>query len=244
MLAMHNPYLMQWLSTSEVPGLADRFFVPDFEGDLPFLVAGEQQLAWTALNEEHLLHGLLCGLAERDGAGRICMRKDGQETLLHLIEVLRQGFSFENNEELVVETSGLLRSQYGVMPSHAALSAGTLLAPRSMRIQADLILDLWAAAHMADSPVTRVALRKQIPMLFAGLEQGAVPKATFEVCVYMNLAVRFLQGDFSEVGSLEEFLVEEVIELIEEASLKVKVQAIAEASRDGIALTAADLHVE
>ena len=145
---------------------------------------------------------------------------------------------------MVLETSGLLRSKYGVQPSQAALCTGRLLAPDSAQIRADLMLDLWAAsAQIADNGLA-VEYRRLIPDLFEGLDRSALHAPTFEVCVYINLVARYLRDDFVETGALEAFLVDEVIELIREPRLKEKVQALATAERDDQRLVFADLHVE
>ena len=240
---MSVPYELVWLSCKAQPALAERFFVPEFQGELPFLVAADAPRKLAALSEEQLLHGLLTSFAERDQNGALVPRAEDRETLVMLLEILRQGYTFASFEELVLETSGLLRSKYGVQPSQAALCTGRLLAPDSAQIRADLMLDLWAAsAEIADNGLA-VEYRRLIPDLFEGLDRAALHAPTLEVCVYINMVTRYLRDDFVETGALEAFLVDEVIDVIREPRLKEKVQALATAARDDQRLDFADLFV-
>ncbi|MDF1798921.1 MAG: hypothetical protein P1V81_07075 [Planctomycetota bacterium] len=242
---MDTPYQLLWLSCEAEPALADRFFLPEFRGQLPFLIEGPAPAAGTAagsLREEDLLKGILTGLAEHDHAGRLTLRATDQATLLEALEILRQGYSFEDLEQLVIEVSGDLRSRYGVRPSCAALSTGVLLAPTSGKLKADLILDQWAIAQLASDDPSAFLLR--ILELFADLDPGHVPAPTMEICTYFALAARHALGDFSEEGSLEEFLVARVVEVVLHPQLKTKVQAIITAEQAGQRLDLGTLHVE
>jgi hypothetical protein len=241
---MNTPYQLVWRSCAEDPALAERFFVPDFRGELPFFTPDPVP---ASLTEEHLLKGLLTGLAEQDHAGRLCLRPKDQEALLRLVDIMRAGFSFEGVEELVLETSGQLRAQHGSRPAIAALSTGSLLAPASSKIKADLILDLWAVGHQVETAGdsnTAMALRAQIPPLFGALDSVSVPPGTFEACCYFTLASRHLAGAFVEEGSLEDFLVESVIEHVKHPQLKAKVQAITDAEKAGERLALDAVHAE
>lgn len=242
---MNVTYQLVWQSCAEAPGLAERFFAPGFTGQLPFLLEGSSEAPDpSTFTEEELLKGLLTGLPERDAAGRLCLRGEDQTTLLNLVEVLRQGYSFTDYEEMVIETSGNLRARYDVRPSCAALSTGVLLAPKSSKIKADLILDLWAAARLAGDPDTRDALLSQIPSLFEALDAEAIPPGTLEACCYHTLAAKHLCGEFDEDGSLEDFLIDEVIERVSHPLLKSKIKAITEAEKAGERLVLADVHVD
>jgi len=248
---MSVPYELVWLNLELRPALAERFFVADFRGELPFLVPqaiAERALAEpTSLDEEQLLHGLLAVFAERDEDGYLIARPKDTAVLLELFEILRQGFGFESFELMVLETSGVLRSRYGVQPSQACLSAGRLLVPGSHQIRADLLLDLWiasaGAADVGDHPLA-VHYRRLIPELFTGLTRGAVPEPTYQLCAYLNLAARYLRDDFIEPGSLEEFLVDEVIEVVSDPRLKTKLAVLVEAVKADRKLSFADLDPE
>jgi hypothetical protein len=244
---MDAPYQLHWLACTEHPGLAERFFVPGFEGRLPFLLEGAAPSAAEAaevLSEDQLLPGLLTGLAESDHAGRLVLRMEDQATLLELLEIMRQGFSFDDVEEMVIELSGGLRARHGVSPSCAALSTGVLLAPASSKLKADLLLDLWNVARAAGEDPQAVAFLSQIPSLFEALDAAQVPDATLEACAYMTLAARHLLGGFAEEGSLEEFLVAEVVERVHHPMLKPGVQAVVQAEQAGRRLALEDLHVD
>jgi len=242
---MNVTYQLVWQSCAEAPELAERFFAPRFTGHLPFLLAGSGVPPDPAsFTVEQLLDGLVIGLAERDEFGRQCLRREDQDVLLHLLEVLRQGFSFEDYEQLVIETSGRLRARFDVRPSSAALSTGVVLVPKSSQIKADLILDLWACANLTTDADTRAALLSQIPGLFEGLVAPAIPPATLETCCYRTLAAKHLAGDFREDGSLEDFLIDEVIERVAHPELKAKIKAICDAERADERLAFADVHID
>jgi len=242
---MNLPYQLVWKSCADDRALAERFFVPEFTGDLPFFTPDP---APPELTEEHLLKGLLTGLAEQDHAGRLCLRPKDQETLLRLVEIMRSGFAFETIEQLVLETSGQLRSQHGPRPSTAALSTGTLLAATSSKVKADLILDLWAVAYSVrddeNGAQLGLALRAQIPPLFEALQQSDVPPGTLEACCYFTLASRHLAGAFQEEGSLEAFMIESVIDTVKHPQLKAKAQAITEAEKAGEQLAVEAVHAD
>ena len=241
---MDTPYALHWLSCADRPALAERFFVPDFTGELPFLLEGEVPADAAAdLNEEQLLKGLLAGLAELDHAGRPALRTQDQPVLLQLLEVMRQGYSFEDVEEMVVETSGNLRARHGVKPSCAALTTGVLLAPGATRLGADLLLDLWGVARLA-GPAGAPAFLERIPALFEGLDPAAVPAPTLEACTYFTLAARHMLGGFSEPNALEEFMVASVVERVHHPLLKTKVQELVAAEQAGKRLGFAELHVD
>ena len=243
---METPFDLHWLSCGTNPALAERFFVADFAGDLPFLLEGpapDPAQAPEALNEEQLLKGLLAGLAELDHAGRPALRTQDQPVLLQLLEVMRQGFSFEDVEEMVVETSGNLRARHGVKPSCAALTTGVLLAPGATRLKADLLLDLWGVARLAGVGGATPFLER-MPALLDDLDPTVVPPPTLEACTYFTLAARHMLGDFSEPVAFEEFMVERVVEVVHHPLLKQKVQELAAAEQVGKRLSFAELHVD
>ena len=95
---MSVPYELVWLSCKAQPALAERFFVPDFRGELPFLVAADAPRKLAALSEEQLLHGLLTSFAERDKNGALVPRAEDRQTLVMLLEILRQGYTFASFE--------------------------------------------------------------------------------------------------------------------------------------------------
>ena len=243
---MQAPYALHWLSCADDPALAERFFVPDFRGSLPFLLEGDAPAAGAAagaLDEEQLLKGLLTGLAEHDHAGRPALRTLDQPVLLQLVEVMRQGYSFDDLEELVIETSGNLRARHGVRPSCAALTTGVLLAPAAVRLKADLLIDLWTVAHEAGDPDQAGPLLRQVPDLFDALDPARVPEPTMEACAFLALATHHVLGRFTEEGAMEEFLVTHVVERVHHPLLKAKVQELVQAEQEGRRLTQADLHV-
>lgn len=251
---MTVPYELVWLPVADRPGLAERFFVPDFRGELPFLLPADAAAALPpapavpgTLTEEQLLHGLFGTFAERDPDGFLVARATDTEVMLELFEVLRQGFGFESRELMVLETSGILRARYGVQPSQACLCAGRLLVPDSQQIRADLMLDLWVASGAATEvgdPELAVHYRRLIPELFEGLVATSVPPKTYELCVYLNFAARALRDDFIEAGSLEAFLVDDVIEKITDARLKAQLKHVFDVVRADGKLAFEDFELE
>ena len=74
--------------------------------------------------------------------------------------------------------------------------------------------------------------------------RGAVPEPTYQLCAYLNLAARYLRDDFIEPGSLEEFLVDEVIEVVTDPRLKANLARLVEAAKADRKLSFADLDPE
>ncbi len=224
--------------------------MPGFQGLLPFLLEGPDADAFEAggaqalapeqlerLDEEQLLKGILCGLCELDADGRLVLRRADIETMRHLLEVLRQGYQFDDTEQMALETAASLRGRWGARPSLAALSTGLLLVAGSSKIRADLIQDTWAVSLLCDAVADRDLNLRQIPAHFEGLDLDQLHVGTAETCVYFTLAARYLLGDLSE---LESFLVEHVVERVVHPELKQKVQLIVESDEP---LTQAQLTV-
>ncbi len=242
---METPYALHWLSCGTDPALAQRFFVGGFEGELPFLLEGDAPAVGQAedLNEEQLLKGLLTGLAELDHAGRPALRSKDRPELLELLEIMRQGFSFDDMEQLIVETSGNLRARHGVRPSCAALTTGLLLVPEAPRLKADLLIDLWNVGRLAGVANAKPFLERMLG-LFEGLDPAIVPPPTFEACTYLTLAAQHVLAAFVEPDALEEFMVAHVVDRVHHPMFKQKIRELVEAEQVGRRLGFAELHVE
>ncbi len=128
---------------------AERFFVPSYEGYLPFFVWGEdvnalQEKKAVELREEHLLKGLLYGLYEFKRSPKPWHREEDQSTFYHLIKVLTKGFNFPSIEQMSLDVASNVREVNGNAASRIMLEGGNILVPESSKIKSDLICDLWA----------------------------------------------------------------------------------------------------
>ena len=141
-------YSLIWQECGSNSRTAQRFFVPGYEGYLPFFIWGDELEAIerkekVELREEQLLKGILYGLYEFDRNPRSWNRKKDRETLLYLLDALENGFKFESPEKMILDVAHSLRETNGNGASRIALEVGNELIPQSSKIKSDLILDLW-----------------------------------------------------------------------------------------------------
>ena len=141
-------YSLVWKECVENSTLARRFNVPRFTGFLPFFIWGEdaavvEKGGKVELHEQQLLKGILYGLYEMDRDSKPWHDEKNRRTYLHLLELLCNGFGFENPEIMILDVASNVREQHGNEPSHRMLISGTKLIPESSKIKSDLICDLW-----------------------------------------------------------------------------------------------------
>ncbi len=141
-------YSLVWKECGADSVLASRFFVPGFNGFLPFFIWAEdvetlEKGEKVELHEQQLLKGILYGLYEMDHDSKPWHDKKSRRTYLHLLDVLKNGFGFENPEMMILSVAADVREQHGSEPSHRMLISGTKLIPDSSKIKSDLICDLW-----------------------------------------------------------------------------------------------------
>ena len=134
---------------------AERFFVPGFEGYLPFFIFGEELEKFenkesVELKEDHLLKGILYGLNEFDNSPKPWHQSKDRETLLYLLDILGNGFNFESPEDMILNVAARIREDNGNSVSRIVLEVGKNLMPESSKIKCDLIFDLWAVISERD----------------------------------------------------------------------------------------------
>lgn len=148
-------YSIVWQECGANSRVAKRFFVPGYEGYLPFLVWGDELDAIenkekVELREDHLLKGILYGLHEFEHDPKPWTRKKDKETLLHLLDVLGNGFKYKSPEKMILDVAYNVREKNGNKASQIILKVGNKLIPESSKIKSDLICDLWAVVSLED----------------------------------------------------------------------------------------------
>ncbi|MBF0377341.1 MAG: hypothetical protein HQK72_07635 [Desulfamplus sp.] len=144
-----NQYSVIWQKCGDNSGLAERFYVPGYQGYLPFFIWGVELEAMERkerieLREDNLIKGILYGLYEFDNAPKPWHQKEDKKTLLYLLDVLGNGFKFASPEKMILDIAYDVREKNGNTASHIILKVGNNLMPESSKIKSDLICDLWA----------------------------------------------------------------------------------------------------
>ena len=101
-------YSLVWKEADAV--LSERFYVPGYRGFLPFFISGKDLDSLQAgesveLTEWQLLAGILCGLYEIDNQPKPWHKADDRNTLTYLLDVLRNGFNFEDPEKMLLDVA-------------------------------------------------------------------------------------------------------------------------------------------
>lgn len=91
-MAEFERYGIVWQQCAANSSIAQRFFVPSYEGFLPFFLWGAELEALerkekVEFREEHLLKGILYGLYEFDQKSNPWIKQNCRETLLYLLNV-------------------------------------------------------------------------------------------------------------------------------------------------------------
>ena len=185
--------------------LAERFHVPAYEGVLPFLLSGDvddavSYMKSNDLQEEHLLKGILYGLYEFDYYPKPWQPKKDRETLLFLLDVLKKGFGYDNQEIMVLNVAENVRKEYGNGTSRIVLEVGNILIQQSSKIKSDLIIDLWEVICKREN---NSELLERIVILFIQIDLSEIKSFAKEiVCFYSFCALVFLK----KADRLETFL--------------------------------------
>lgn len=170
---------------------AERFYVPGYEGVLPFLMPGNGDEALKIeLDEKLLLRGILYGLYEFDHHSKPWHLKKDRETLLYLLDYLQQGFRYENREEMVLTVAAQVREELGDVTSRIILEVGNVLIPQSSKIKSDLVFDLWDVICKSDGNDT---LLTAVVNLVLQIDFSEIKSSAKEVvCFYGLCALVFL----------------------------------------------------
>jgi hypothetical protein len=150
MLKPKEPYTIVWQECGKNSLISRRFYVPRYEGFLPFFVSGKDLEVLNnkqdlELKEEHLLKGIFYGLYDHaNNPPKDWMHNAKfKDTLLYLLDVLKNGFKFDNSEAMIMDVASGIRVNNGSTASFRVLDVGVELIPESSKIKSDLIGDLW-----------------------------------------------------------------------------------------------------
>jgi len=145
-----KPYTIVWQECGKNSRTSRRFYVPEYEGFLPFFVSGKEletlnNKQGLELKEKHLLKGIFFGLYDHaNNPPKDWMHNAKfKDTLLYLLDVLGNGFKFDNPEAMILDLALSIRNNNGSTASFRVLDIGMELIPESSKIKSDLIVDLW-----------------------------------------------------------------------------------------------------
>ena len=231
-------YSILWQECGKDSHIAKRFFVPEYEGYLPFLVSGDdledlEQKRDVELQESHLLFGILYGLYESDHHPKPWTQKQDRETLLYLLDVLMGGFKFESPEKMILDVASKLRERNGSQVSRVVLEVGKGLMPQSSKIKSDLIIDLWACVDN-----DRDVFVKEILELLDQIDLEDVHSSARELVCYYGLCATVFLG--KEEDGITQYLEKHIYPNVTNDLLKQNIKALLERPE---AFTPLDLEV-
>jgi hypothetical protein len=220
-------YCIVWQECNPNSELAHRFFVPGYDGFLPFFIWGKDLLALeqkekVELREEQLLKGILYGLYEFDHQSNLFHRSEDRSTLLYLLDVLGNGFNFQNPEQMILDVANSLRDVNGNDASRIVLEVGKGLLPQSSKIKNDLICDLWALSSLQRDGK---GLLEEIENLVPQVNLDEIHSDAKEVICYYGLCAIVLLGKEESIPMyLENYIYPNVTMNV----LKKKIKALLE----------------
>ncbi len=220
-------YSVIWQGCGANSHYAERFHVPGYEGYLPFFIWGKELEGLEnkkdfELREEHLLKGILYGLYEFDRDPKPWHQKKDRETLLYLLDVLGNGFKFENPEKMILDVAYNVREKNGNYASRIILETGSNLVPQSSKIKSDLVCDLWV---VVSEQKENSELLSEIITLIHKIDFSDIHvDAKQIVCYYGLCALVFLNDNFG----ISEYLPEFVYPNVEMRLLKENIKALLE----------------
>lgn len=224
-------YSIVWQECGTNSRHAERFYVPGYEGYLPFFVWGQElerleNKQSVELREEHLLKGILYGLYEFDHNPKPWHQKKDLETLLYLLDVLGNGFKYENPEKMILDVAYNVREKNGNGASRIILEVGNNLMPQSSKIKSDLVCDLWAV--ISEQEESKELLNEIITLIDQMDLSDIHPDAKEIVCYYGLCALVFLNDN----SGISEYLPKFVYPNIKMRQLKDKIKALLEKPQD------------
>jgi hypothetical protein len=217
-----NDFGVVWQECGPDSDVAKRFYVPGFEGWLPFFLWGTDLQALkkgekVALRDEHLVKGIFFGLYEvdRDPTQRApWVRREDRETFLHLLDVLAGGFGFTDPEVFILDIASSIRRTNG-SASRIVLEVGAGLIPKSSKIKSDLVCDIWSCIVGDDR---NEKLFEEITDLVPAIDLGDIQPSSKEVVCYYGFCARVLlkrkrgepNGFEDHIDYLEEYVYKNV----------------------------------
>lgn len=233
-------YIILWQKCKRNSHLSKRFYVPSYEGYLPFFVSGKElekleNKQNIELKEMQLLKGIMYGLYEFEHSPKNSwFQKKNRETLLSLLDFLGNGFDFDNPENMFLNVAHHVRKKNGNSASRIILETGKNLIQESSKIKSDLISDLWT--KFSKQKESRVLLHEIITLIDQIDLSEVCPGAKELICYYGLCALVFVK-DNSEISKnlqnnenseISEYLQEYIYPNIENPSLKNNIIALIE----------------
>jgi len=208
-MAEKERYSIVWQKCGTNSRAAERFFVPGYEGYLPFFIWGDELDAFekkekVEFREEHLLKGILYGLYEFDHHPKPWHHKKDRETFLYLLDVLGNGFEFDSPEKMILDIAYGVREKNGNGASRIVLETGNNLIPQSSRIKSDLICDLWAVISEHGE---KIELFEEIIRLVDKIDFAEIHSDAKEiVCYYGLCSMVFLKNENDIANYLPKYI--------------------------------------
>jgi len=140
-----------------------------------------------------------------------------RDTYLYLLDVLGQGFGFNDSEKLILNTAASCRDINGSAVSRQLLLTGLDLIPFSSKIRSDLICDTWAVAAETNDP----ELLRSIPEWVMETTLSTLLKRARENICYYGLCAMVKAG--FDTDDVEAYLRDFVYPNIRNQLLKVKI---------------------
>ena len=220
-----------WQPCSPGSSIAHRFFVPNYDGHLPFFLQGAAARAFSQkqsveLNEEQLLKGILVTLAETGRRQEYGVRVN-REVLIGLLEILSRGFRFKDGEETVLNTAANVRDSHGSQVSAKILRSGVQLLPHSSKIRSDLTTDLWRIAGATQDMGERQSALVEIVEICSNIDLASVhPQAAEAVAYEAFCAAKLSEREREAARFLEEY----VFQYVSNRTLKQSIYRVLESA--------------
>ncbi|HMS42794.1 MAG TPA: hypothetical protein PKE69_21370 [Pyrinomonadaceae bacterium] len=238
-MSQFEDYSLVWQKCSSDGKLAEKYFVPGFEGSLPFLLSGNDILQFeegkVEVNEETLLKGIFIGLFELENDPKPWHRDKDKETYLYLLDVLGNGFGFKDPEQLILDVAASVRVKNGNTLSRIVLKTGLNLIPFSSKIRSDLVCDTWAV--ISENESHSYLFDEIIELASETYLESLLPDAKEVVCYYKLCAMVLSE---ESIVDIEMYLKEFIYPNVKLQTLKVKIKELLENSNS---ISAKDLRV-
>jgi hypothetical protein len=194
-----SEFTIVWQECGPQSSYASRFFVPGFEGHLPFFIQGDdfvrlQGGKQVELSEDQLLKGILYTILEFEENRKPWHTEETRQTLLYLLDILMRGFQFPSPEKMILDVAADVRTRNGNQAASVILESGVRLIPASDKIKSDLVVVLWDVA--AEFPPGQVSSGQldQIVELVMSCNLMNIHENPRQYLCYICLAALFLLG--------------------------------------------------
>jgi hypothetical protein len=220
-MSNENKYSLVWLPCGEENQLAEKFYVPNYRQSLPFLVEKQLPKHKFSISEKNLLWGILVGLYDIQSTNNDGINTD-KPTLLYLLDVLGNGFSFKSPEKMILDVAYNFGQEKEFFLNRKVLKVGTMLIKDSSKIKSDLILVDWEIlAKDSNNEILDETLSLFYDIDLKNLIEGAKEF----ICYYGFCAMVLLNKKEQEI---EEFLETYVYPNVKLTKLKINIKNLLE----------------